>query len=289
MDPVYRPNRGNFKPNLRQAVRVIAACFAAGHKGAALQTRIRTGVKFVRSLITPRAGSHPTFPHPAVAAVRRRARPMRRFTALGRKLYVQMLVGITLGAAIGLVDPAVATSFKPLGDVFIKAIRIVVTPIIFTTIVVGVAKTGDLRQIARLGVRALVYFEVISTLALLVGLAVGNLWPVGSNINADPQAFDPMAVADFVNASPPPSLTGSLLNIVPSTFLDPFIKGETLQILFVAVLFALALCHDLERTKPLLICSKELRSPCSAWSESSCILLRSALSERWHLPSESMG
>jgi aerobic C4-dicarboxylate transport protein len=214
---------------------------------------------------------------------------MRRFTALGRKLYVQMLVGITLGAAIGLVDPAVATSFKPLGDVFIKAIRIVVTPIIFTTIVVGVAKTGDLRQIARLGVRALVYFEVISTLALLVGLAVENLWPVGSNINADPQAFDPMAVADFVNASPPPSLTGSLLNIVPSTFLDPFIKGETLQILFVAVLFALALCHDLERTKPLLICSKELRSPCSAWSESSCILLRSALSERWHLPSESMG
>jgi hypothetical protein len=110
MDPVYRPNRGNFKPNLRQAVRVIAACFAAGHKGAALQTRIRTGVKFVRSLITPRAGSHPTFPHPAVAAVRRRARPMRRFTALGRKLYVQMLVGITLRAAIGLVDPAVATS-----------------------------------------------------------------------------------------------------------------------------------------------------------------------------------
>lgn len=99
-------------------------------------------------------------------------RPMRRFTALGRKLYVQVLVGITLGAAIGLVDPALATSFKPLGDVFIKAIRIVVTPIIFTTIVVGVAKTGDLRQIARLGVRAIVYFEIISTLALLVGLAV---------------------------------------------------------------------------------------------------------------------
>jgi aerobic C4-dicarboxylate transport protein len=155
-------------------------------------------------------------------------RPMRRFTALGRKLYVQVLVGITLGAAIGLLDPALATSFKPLRDVFIKAIRIVVTPIIFTTIVVGVAKTGDLRQIARLGVRAIVYFEVISTLALLVGLAVGNLWPVGSSINADPQAFDPKAVADFVNASPPPSFTGFLLNIVPSTFLDPFIKGETL-------------------------------------------------------------
>jgi aerobic C4-dicarboxylate transport protein len=202
-------------------------------------------------------------PHPTEgtldAATQRRAanvtdeeRPMRRFTALGRKLYVQVLVGITLGAAIGVVDPGMATSFKPLGDVFIKAIRIVVVPIIFTTIVVGIAKTGDLRQIARLDVRAIVYFEVISTLALLVGMAVGNLWPIGSSINADPQALDPKALADFVNASPPPSLTGFLLNIVPSTFLDPFIKGKTLQILFVAVLFALALCHDLERTKPLV-------------------------------------
>ena len=90
---------------------------------------------------------------------------MRRFTALGRKLYLQVLVGITLGAAIGLDDPVLATSFKPLGDVFIKAIRIVVIPIIFTTIVVGIAKTGDLRQIARLGVTAIVYFELISTLA----------------------------------------------------------------------------------------------------------------------------
>jgi aerobic C4-dicarboxylate transport protein len=177
---------------------------------------------------------------------------MRRPTRLGRKLYVQVLVGIALGAAVGFADPVLATSLKPLGDVFIKAIRVVVTPIIFTTIVVGIAKAGDLRQIASLGLRAIVYFEVISTLALLVGMAVGNLWPVGSGINADPQAFDPKAVADFVSTSPPPSLTSFLLNIVPSTFVDPFIRGETLQVLFVAVLFALALCHDRERTKPLV-------------------------------------
>jgi aerobic C4-dicarboxylate transport protein len=132
---------------------------------------------------------------------------MRRFTALGRKLHIQVLVAITLGAAIGFVDPVLATSFKPLVDVFIKAIRVVVIPIIFTSIVVGIAKTSDLRQIARLGVRALVYFEVISTLALLIGMAVGNLWLVGSRINADPQAFDPKAVADFVNASPPIAAT----------------------------------------------------------------------------------
>jgi aerobic C4-dicarboxylate transport protein len=176
---------------------------------------------------------------------------MRQLTRLGRKLYVQVLVGIILGAAIGFADPVLATSFKPLGDAFVKAIRIVVTPIIFTTVVVGIAKTGDLRQVARVGLKAIIYFEVISTLALLLGMAVGNLWPVGSGINADPQSFDPKAVADFVNASPP-SLTGFLLNIVPSTFLDPFIKGETLQILFVAILFALALSYDRERTQPLV-------------------------------------
>jgi aerobic C4-dicarboxylate transport protein len=177
---------------------------------------------------------------------------MRQLTRLGRKLYAQVLIGIALGAAIGFLDPALATSFKPLGDVFIKAIRIVVIPIIFTTVVVGIAKTGDLRQIASLGLKAIVYFEVISTLALLIGMAVGNLWPVGSGINADPRAFDPKIVADLVNASPPPSLTGFLLSIVPSTFLDPFIKGETLQVLFIAVLFALALCYERERTQPLI-------------------------------------
>jgi aerobic C4-dicarboxylate transport protein len=177
---------------------------------------------------------------------------MRELTRLGRKLYAQVLIGIALGAAVGFLDPALATSFKPLGDVFIKAIRIVVIPIIFTTVVVGIAKTGDLRQVANLGLKAIVYFEVISTLALLIGMAVGNLWPVGSGINADPQAFDPKIVADFVNASPPPGLTSFLLGIVPSTFLDPFIKGETLQVLFIAVLFALGLSYERERTKPLL-------------------------------------
>jgi len=107
-------------------------------------------------------------------------------------------------------------------------------------------------------------------------MAVGNLWPMGSGINADPQAFDPKIVAEFVNASPPSSLTGFLLGIVPSTFLEPFIKGETLQVLFIAVLFALALSYERERTKLLLDCSREFGSACSAWAESSCILLRSA-------------
>jgi len=186
------------------------------------------------------------------ADVMDKERPTTQSTWFARKLYMQVLVAIAVGAAVGVADPVWAMSLKPLGDVFVKAIRIVVAPIIFTTIVVGIARTGDLRQIASLGLRAIVYFEVLSTLALLVGLGVGNLWPVGSGMNADARAFDPKAVADFVNASPPPSFTGFLLNIVPSTFIDPFIKGETLQILFLAVLFALALCSNRERTRPLV-------------------------------------
>ncbi len=168
------------------------------------------------------------------------------------KLYVQVLIGVLLGILLGFVDPVLASSFKPLGDGFIKAIKVVITPIIFTTIVVGIATMGDMRRIAGVGVKALVYFEIVSTLALIIGMAVGNVWPVGATINADPNAFDPKAVAGYVNTAQSVNLTDFLLNIIPSTFLDPFAKGEILQVLFVAILFGLALCRFGERSKPLI-------------------------------------
>jgi len=168
------------------------------------------------------------------------------------KLYVQVLIGVLLGILLGFVDPVLASSFKPLGDGFIKAIKVVITPIIFTTIVVGIATMGDMRRIAGVGVKALVYFEIVSTLALIIGMAVGNIWPVGATINADPNAFDPKAVAGYVNTAQSVNLTDFLLNIIPSTFLDPFAKGEILQVLFVAILFGLALCRFSERSKPLV-------------------------------------
>ena len=168
------------------------------------------------------------------------------------KLYVQVLIGVLLGILLGFVDPVLASSFKPLGDGFIKAIKVVITPIIFTTIVVGIATMGDMRRIAGVGVKALVYFEIVSTLALIIGMAVGNIWPVGTTINADPNAFDPKAVAGYVNTAQSVNLTDFLLNIIPSTFLDPFAKGEILQVLFVAILFGLALCRFGERSKPLI-------------------------------------
>lgn len=164
-----------------------------------------------------------------------------------RHLDVQVLVAMPFRAAVGIVDLVLAMLPKPLGDVLIKAIRIIVAPIILTTIVVGII--GDLRQIAGLGL-GLVYFQVLATLALLVGPGIGNLWPAGSARNADPRAFDPKAVTEFVNASP-----HKLLRIpAEHRALDSHRsvhQGRNLQILFLAVLFALALCSDRERIRSL--------------------------------------
>jgi len=111
---------------------------------------------------------------------------------------------------------------------------------------------GDLRRVASVGIKALIYFEVVSTLALLVGMIVGNVWPFGSSMNIDAKTLDAGAVASYVNQAKSLSITDFLLNIIPTTFIDPFAKGEILQILFVAVLFGLALCQLGERAKPLV-------------------------------------
>ena len=141
---------------------------------------------------------------------------------------------------------------KPFGDGFIKAIRIVVTPVIFTTVVVGLATMADIGRIARVGLKALVYFEAMSTLALIIGLIVGNVWPVGIGIHADPATLDTHAVAGYVAGASHMTVTGFLMNIIPKTFIDPFAKGDVLPVLFLAVLFGLALCHLGQRARPLI-------------------------------------
>lgn len=168
------------------------------------------------------------------------------------RLYIQVLIGVAIGIALGYVEPQLAVSLKPFGDAFIKAIKVMVAPIVFVTVVVGIAKMGDIRRVASVGLKAIVYFEIMSTLALIVGLAVGNVWPVGAGINVDPKTFDAGAVASYVNQAKSMTITDFLLNIIPTTFVDPFVKGEVLQILFVAVLFGLALCQIGERAKPLV-------------------------------------
>ena len=169
-----------------------------------------------------------------------------------RKLYVQVVLAVIAGAVLGTFYPHFAVSLKPFGDGFVKAIRVVVTPVIFTTVVVGLATMADVGRIARVGLKALVYFEVVSTAALIIGLIVGNIWIVGGSIHADPNALNAGAVVDYVSGASHLTIPDFLMSIIPNTFLDPFAKGDVLPVLFLAVLFGLGLCHLGERVRPLV-------------------------------------
>ena len=165
------------------------------------------------------------------------------------RLYFQVLVGIAAGVLLGWLWPGAGVAMKPLGDGFIKLIRMVIAPIIFGTVVVGIAKMGDMKQVGRVGVKTLVYFEVVSTFALVLGLIVVNLTHPGAGVNADPSKLDPKAVAMYTAGAAHLTTTEFLMNVVPSTIVDAFAKGEILQILLFSVLFGLALLHLGEKSK----------------------------------------
>jgi aerobic C4-dicarboxylate transport protein len=171
---------------------------------------------------------------------------------LYRKLYVQVLAAMLIGALLGILDPEVAVGLKPLGDAFIKAIRALIAPIVFLTVVVGIARIGDMRRIAGIGVKSLIYFEIVSTLALLIGLAVANLYHFGAGINADPAALNEKLAAGAAESAKWPSLVDFLLAIIPASFVGAFTSGEILPVLFLAILFGLALCQLGTRVTPLI-------------------------------------
>src|SRR6202165_1793339 len=173
-------------------------------------------------------------------------------TPLYRKLYVQVLVAVALGAILGHLYPDLSVYLKPYGDAFIKAIKVVVAPIIFTTIVVGIAKMGDIRRVANVGVKALIYFEVASTLALIIGMVVGNLWKVGVGLNADPASFDPKAGEGYAKIAKSVTLQDFFLSIIPTSFVEPFVKGDILPVLFIAVLMGIALALAQSRGRPIV-------------------------------------
>jgi len=172
---------------------------------------------------------------------------------LYRRLYVQVLAAVVLGAALGYVFPDFSVHLKPFGDAFVKAIKVVVSPIIFTTIAIGIAKMRDIRQVANVGVKALIYFEIASTLALIIGMIVGNIWQVGSGLNADPAAFDPKSVEAYAKVARDVGLTDFFLSIIPSSFVEPFVKGDIMPVLFVAVLLGLGLSLAQDRGKPVVV------------------------------------
>jgi Na+/H+-dicarboxylate symporter len=173
-------------------------------------------------------------------------------TPFYRKLYVQVLIAVALGAIIGYADPSLSLSLKPYGDAFVRAIRVVVAPIIFTTIAVGIAKMGDIRHVAKVGVKALIYFEVASTLALVIGMTVGNFWKVGVGLNADPAAFDPKAVEAYAKLAKDVTLSDFFLSMIPTSFVEPFMKGDIMPVLFIAVLVGLGLSLAQARGKPMV-------------------------------------
>src|SRR5215469_14328461 len=160
-----------------------------------------------------------------------------------RALYVQVLAGIALGIALGAFYPSAGAAMKPLGDAFIKLIRMMIAPIVFLTVVVGIGNIGDLKKLGRVGIKALLYFEVLSTLSLLIGLGVVKLWQPGAGINANPATLDTSAIQQYASSGKSMRTVDFLLNIIPETFVGAFSNGEILEVLLVAILFGLAIAR----------------------------------------------
>ncbi|MEP6875906.1 MAG: cation:dicarboxylase symporter family transporter, partial [Burkholderiales bacterium] len=175
---------------------------------------------------------------------------MRRFFG---KLYVQVLIGVIAGVALGYFSPAIAIDAKPLGDIFIKLIKMVFAPIIFAMVVLGIAKMENMKELGRVGARALIYFAVLSTFALALGLVAVNLVGPGRGMNVDPATLDTKAIANYTAAGAKPvGFVDFLLNLVPTSIVDALAKNDILQILVFAILFGIALSHIGSRAKPVV-------------------------------------
>ncbi len=168
-------------------------------------------------------------------------------------LYLQVLIAIVIGITVGYVWPDFGASLKPLGDGFIKLVKMLIAPIIFATVVVGLAGMGDLKKVGRVGGRALLYFEIVSTLALVIGLVVANVFQPGAGVHANAATLDAKSVAGYAKAAAQGQTTAEfLLHIIPNTFVGAFAEGEILQVLLLAVLFGIALGQIGEHGRPVL-------------------------------------
>lgn len=167
-------------------------------------------------------------------------------------LSFQVLAGVAIAIILGYVSPTTAVAMKPLGDAFIRLITMIITLVIFCTLVTGIAGMDDMKKVGRVGGKALLYFEVVSSLALLVGLLVGNLVQPGSGFNINPATLDAGAVAQYAGQAKAQSITEFLVHIIPNTVVDAFAKGDILQVLLISLLFGFALSIAGPRCKPLV-------------------------------------
>jgi aerobic C4-dicarboxylate transport protein len=156
-------------------------------------------------------------------------------------LYVQVLIAIVLGIFIGLFFPKTGMALKPLGDAFVALIRMMIAPIVFCVVVQGIASMGSLKQVGRVGLKALVYFEVVSTLALVMGILIAYVLHPGRGFNINPATLDTHLVSNYVTRAKGVGIVPLLLGIIPSTIFDAFVKGDVLEVLFIAILFGFAI------------------------------------------------
>ncbi len=167
-------------------------------------------------------------------------------------LYLQVLVAIVLGVGVGCLWPDFGASLKPLGDAFVKLVKMMIAPIIFTTVVVGLAGMGDLRKVGRVGWKSLLYFEAVSTLALIIGLVVANVFQPGTGFHATAASLDTQAIASYAKAAQELTVTEHLLRLIPNSFVGAFTEGEILQVLLLAVLFGIGLGRLGEHGRPVI-------------------------------------
>ena len=167
--------------------------------------------------------------------------PVVREQRFYQTLYFRVLVGIVAGTVVGAYFPHFGQAMKPFGDGFIKLIRMMIAPIIFLSVTVGIAGIGDVRKLGRVGIKALVYFEVVTTLALAIGLGVATIFQPGRGMNIDARTLDAKSIAQYTGAGKELSGIDFVMNIIPDTFMGAFAKGEILQVLLLAILVGLAL------------------------------------------------
>lgn len=169
------------------------------------------------------------------------------------QLYVQVLIGIVIGGLLGYIEPGFAAKLQPLADGFIKLIKMLLAPIIFGTVVVGMAKMGSIKEVGRIGVKALIYFEILSTIALVIGLVVVNILKPGEGMNIDSSKLDSSSISKYTQVAHEQGGTVDFfLGIIPNTFVDAFAKGSMLQVILLSVLMGVALVQMGPVSKPLI-------------------------------------
>ena len=174
---------------------------------------------------------------------------MKRIT---RSLYLQVIIGVIVGALIGHFYPSFGVQLKPLGEGFIKLVKMLIAPIVFATVVTGIAKMGDLKKVGRVGLKGIIYFELLTTVALVIGLAVGKWLTPGAGMNVNPATLDTKAIASSTAPSAHLSTADFIMNIIPRDVADAFARGEILQVLFFSILFGVALAGMKESGEPVL-------------------------------------